>query len=272
MPHAAPAFLLDKWYLDCVSDVGDVFIGYAATVHWKTFAIDYASVMRQAERGGVENKTTLRKNPPPAISDDRISWRCDALGVAGEWTRLAPPIEHTLYETREGSVRWHCLMPVAAAQIATPGWPPLVGTGYVERLVTTIPVWKLPLDELRWGRFHAPGDDVIWIDWQGPINVQLVFVNGQRSPHARIDDTAIAVDVPSVTLRLDRQRVLRDGPIVTTALSTIPGIRDMLPVRTLNAHETKWCGSAVLTAGGAANSGWAIHEHVRWPGGTVRAP
>ena len=113
---------------------------------------------------------------------------------------------------------------------------------------------------------------MIWIDWQGPIDVQLVFVNGQRSPHARIDDAAIAVDVPPVTLRLDRQRVLRDGAIVTTALSTIPGIRDMLPVRTLNAHETKWCGSAVLTASGAANSGWAIHEHVRWPGGTVRAP
>jgi hypothetical protein len=251
--------------MDCVSDTGDVFIGYAATLRYKRLTIDYASAMRQAEGGGAETKTSARHNPPPAVAGDSITWGCEALGVAGTWNRLVPSIEHTLYETKEGSVVWSCLFPHAMAEVVTPGWPPLVGRGYVERLTSTIPVWKLPIDQLRWGRFHSPADDLVWIDWRGPVNLQLVYLSGELVERARVADDAIALAAPAATLSLDRRRVLRDGPLIETALSSVPRIQDALPFRSLHAHETKWCSRATFTEGKTASTGWALHEIVRWP-------
>ena len=259
-----PEFQLTKWSLDCVSDQGDVFIGHAAELRWMGKVVDYASAMRQAEGGGTETKHSVRREARPDEQPDVVTWRCDALGVTGTWRRLVPPIERVIYETKEGAVIWRCVMPHANAEVITPGWPPLTGRGYVEKLTVTIPVSKLPIDSLRWGRFHSAGDDVVWIDWQGPVNARLVYLSGELVERARVSDDDVAIAAPPVTISLDRRRVLRDARLVDGALQPVPGVKELIAARTHNARETRWLSAATFREGEKVQKGWALHGLLRW--------
>jgi len=62
-------------------------------------------------------------------------------------------------------------------------------------------------------------------------------------------------------LSLDCSLVLRQGPLGSTALSVIPGIRQTFPARMLQVNETKWRSQGRLECpGGSTVQGWAIHE------------
>jgi hypothetical protein len=67
-------------------------------------------------------------------------------------------------------------------------------------------------------------------------------------------------------LVMDQSLLMRDGPLGTTALAAIPGVRSTYPGRLLQVTETKWRSRARLEKQGEqAAAGWAIHEVVRWP-------
>ena len=59
--------------------------------------------------------------------------------------------------------------PAAEVSVSLRGFAPLRGTGYAERILITIPPWRLPIRELRWGRWigEAASRSVVWIDWRG---------------------------------------------------------------------------------------------------------
>ena len=79
------------------------------------------------------------------------------------------------------------------------------GLGYAERLVLTIPPWKLPIETLRWGRFLSPSDWIVWIDWQGEHPQTIVYRNGAR----------VAVDeLGDEQIRFCRVNAAGDGPLV----------------------------------------------------------
>ena len=112
----------------------------------------------------------------------------------------------------------------------------------------TVPPWRLPIEELRWGRFLSETGGVVWIEWSGEKSASLRWHNGVRS------EGALEVEFR------DRE-VLREGKLVETALRVIPNVHKLFPARILGLRESKWRSRAVL--GPAA--GWAIHEVVRWP-------
>jgi hypothetical protein len=125
---------------------------------------------------------------------------------------------------------------------------PVTGLGYVEVLTLTLPPWRLPIDELRWGRFCAADGGAVWIEWRGPHPLKLGLLDGAPAPF-----------MPE-RLGLRDHRVLRSGRIGETALAMIPRL-DRLPGRVLGLSETKWLSRGAL----AGSEGWAIHEVVRWP-------
>ncbi len=233
-------FHLSKWYLDCVTGDGRVFVAYSARLRWRALTLDYTSVL-----GG---RSCLKECPPPDCSGDRIRWRAPEVGVEGEWQALEAPVSQTLYDA-DGTVEWNCRQPRGRTEVHV-GRECLRGLGYVERLTMTVPPWRLPIDELRWGRLLTEAGSVVWIDWRGPYAKQLVLRNGvPTEPEllARID--------------LDQGLVLRDGALGKTALAAIPKVERLFPWRILRARETKWRSRGSLDGA----SGWAIHEVVRWP-------
>jgi hypothetical protein len=257
-------FLLSKWYLDCVSDGGGAFIGYAASLRWKSLSLNYSSMLLRRPFEGVTTKTTLQAFSAPEVTGTRVGWSSPRLGVVGNWEAAARPFKRTLLESAEGDIEWDCLQPRARAEVSVEGGRRLEGLGYAERLTMSVPPWRLPFEELRWGRFLSDEDALVWVDWRGARALSLVLHNGVRVEGALVTDHELAAG--ETRLALGESAVLREGSLGETALRGVPGAHRLFPFRILRTRECKWLSRGVLTKPGAgATTGWAIHEVVRWP-------
>jgi len=253
------AFQLSKWYLDCVTDSGNALIAYIGDLHWGPVSFQFSSVLRSLDQQ-IEQKNLLRGQSIPLITDDQVSWSSPQFGFEGIWHSDSHAVRETILESEIGSVEWHCLMPRARVCIGSDS-----GLGYVETLTMTIPPWKIPIQHLRWGRFCSVSDWIVWIDWQGEYSKQILYVNGEAVSAASIEDEQVLLRDGS-RLSLDRSLVLRNGPLGTTALSSIPGVANTFPARLLQVNECKWRSRARLERPGRPSvEGWVIHEMVSWP-------
>src|SRR2546428_12609034 len=109
-------FILSKWYLDCVSDDGDVFIGYVASLRWGKISLSYSSTLHWAFGKPPESNTTLRRSATPRIAGSCINWSSPRLELSGAWRALAQPIHRVLLESDTGNIEWNCLQPRARAE------------------------------------------------------------------------------------------------------------------------------------------------------------
>jgi hypothetical protein len=255
-------FLLSKWYLDCVSRDGDVFIGYVAKLSWRALSISYASTLQYDPRRGVRSETSLRDLPAPQIKGSRIEWKHAQLSVDGFWESTAEPRSCVLLETESGKMKWNCLQPCAKVSISA-GNDRIEGFGYVDHVTMTVPPWQIPFDELRWGRFLSENDAVVWIDLQGADSLNLAFHNGIQIGNSLINDSRFAANELSVSFR--ESVAIREGTLIKTALATVPGVGRLFPKRILQTRERKWRSRGFLSQPKRAPSmGWAIHEIVQF--------
>jgi hypothetical protein len=252
-------FKLSKWYLDCVTDSGDVSIAYTGAAQWGMLHLHYSSLL-ESRSGSIRTKHSLREVGEPKLSGKEISWRADVLQIEGEWQADSETLRETIYSSDAGCIDWLCVMPRANARLGDRR-----GLGYAEKLTMTIPPWKMPIQTLRWGRFLSPSDWVVWIDWRGEFSRHVVYQNGKAVATSVLDDDSIEIE-NGTRLTLDRSLVIREGPLGTTALSVVPGIRKTFPARLLEVDECKWRSRARLQrVDGSTVEGWAIHEKVTWP-------
>jgi len=258
-------FRLTKWYLDAVSDTGEVFIGYQAHAALAGVSLQHASILVSGPEGEVRTATTSTRAVAPALDSSGVRWSLPRLGLAGVWTPTAPAVSRGLLESPRGNVDWSCVVPAARVHLDLAEGHRLDGWGYAEVLELTIPPWRLPIAELRWGRFVAEGASLVWIDWKGALPLSFAAVGASPCTVAEVGESRVVLESPPATLVMSEPRIIRDGPLARTALSRVPLLRERLPVRMLQTHETKWLSRAVLEAGGATREGWAIHEVVRWP-------
>lgn len=131
------------------------------------------------------------------------------------------------------------------------------GMGYAELLEMTVAPWKLPIRELRWGRWLSENSSVTWIDWQGAFPLSLVLEDGIPSEGCVADD---GVKMGDRCLRLTTDRVIRSGTLGATVLGSLGGIGDALPPALARTHEQKWLSRGSLEP--QRLQGWAIHERV----------
>lgn len=269
-----PGFRLSKWYLDCVAADGETVIAYVADLGWSGLALRYTSVLDH--RGGETRVSrSLRGYESPAADGDTLTWSSTPLGVHGVWRAIVPPVEEAILASADGSVAWRCVQPASLVALRVAdgeGGPPRAvnGLGYAEELTLTIPPWRMPIQELHWGRFVSALDDagehasLVWIDWRGPHAARVVCFGGARV-EAEVSAERVALS-GGTTLSLDRRDVLREGAIGATVLAAIPQLSANLPGRILGVHERKWRSRGVLERPGRSPvEGWAIHEVVRWP-------
>ncbi len=168
-----------------------------------------------------------------------------------------------LLETAEGSITWDCRLPCAEARIELEAAGRLSGLGYAEQLTSSVKPWRLPFDELRWGRFLSPEHAVTWIEWGGEEPRRWVFHNGLEISDATIGPGSVVLPNEHAAIELQDGVVLREGRLLSTALRSIPAARVWLRKTLKNAHETKWLTRGTLTTSLGSSSGWAVHEVVR---------
>ena len=254
-------FLLQKWYFDCVTEAGDVAILYRASVRYGPIRLAYGASLCKPAEGQPRQRTTLRPQTDAETSRHGVSWQCPRLMVDGTWSRLSPGFETSLLSGPSGHIHWQCVCPRAAVDLQLGGHR-LQGSGYVERLTMTIKPWQLPFDELRWGRMIGRDESLIWIDWRGGEARTWVWHNDEPS-RCRVHDQRVEVPEKNLVLALRNETLLRGGALNETALRPIRLLTSWLP-RWHAAHETKWLARAALNGPGCSDTGWSIHEVVRW--------
>jgi hypothetical protein len=235
---------LTKWYLDCVDDAGNVCIVYWARLGW----ITYASVLESRD-GRIVQRSHMTRSPRPRIDGNDLYWQ--GLGLTVTMRRSAGRFKKTLHE----GLQWTCEMPRAGVVIQD-GASEMRGVGYAEVLEMRVAPWKLPIDELRWGRFGGDHSSVVWIDWRGSNPLTLILNDGVLDRDAVVRDRVITFG--GATLDLSDDRSLRDATLGKT-LSFL----HFLPKRIAGAREQKWCSRGELKrADATVDSGWSIHELV----------
>ena len=255
-----PPFALTKWYFDCVAADGRAVIGYWASLAWRGAALTWQNVSVYEPGSPPVVRSSLTSTPPPRVEGGRITWHSPPLGCTARIESRQAPIEQRLLDGDAGIVEWRAEAPAAAVSFQMGGIAPVQGTGYAERIFIGMPVWRLPIRELRWGRWldAAATRSVVWIDWRGSSPRTWVFADGIEVPAALVTDEGIRAR--GMTIALGERRTLHARSFAETA-ATIPPLRALLPKSMLALRETKWISAATLQDGNvAAQAGSAIHE------------
>ncbi|MBI5281619.1 MAG: hypothetical protein HY858_08065 [Candidatus Solibacter usitatus] len=259
------SFELSKWYADCVTGAGGAVIVYHAQLHWRIPTIHYANLLIHEPGGPVRGRYSLRRQPAP-VHAGNIEWNSPVWRAVGVWSETGAAVREVLFESEAGCLEWNCVAPRSLAEVRIGDGKPFRGFGYAERLRLTIPPWRLPIRLLRWGRFVNERDALVWIDWRGPHNKQVVYDNGLPVSASSISDREVVLEQGRGVVSLDRGVILREGKLGDTALSVLAHVDRLLPARTFGMRECKWLSRAVLRRPGQVDSvGMAIHEVVEWP-------
>ena len=120
--------------------------------------------------------------------------------------------------------------------------------------------WKLPISELRWGHWACPSSrrSVVWIEWRGRTPLTLVLVNGLPAADVRVDDDRVRIG--SSELLLSDTRMLH-ARTLADVLGGLRAVAGRLPASWRRLEDRKWISRGAV----GAETGWAIHETVRFP-------
>jgi hypothetical protein len=251
---------MTKWYADCVDPAGRAAIAYWASVTIGPANFVWHSVAVYEPGAPPHECTSFADVPPPTVTGDGIRWPAPALGCELVASGSGPAPELELHDSDRGTIAWQCMAPSARTVICVDGHAPVAGGGYVERLVMTVPPWRLPFEELRWGRWigHDGTRSCAWIDWRGEEPRTWMLVNGVPRAGARVFDALVRVD--DASLALPRPRTLHARSLDDVARLLGP-FAALVPDSLRVLRETKWCSPGDwCDAGGTPGGGWAIHE------------
>lgn len=266
-------FLLSKWFLDCVTEDGQTLIFYAARLKWRRWEVPYTSWLRYTPGKGVSQLSRLHSIQLPVINGRSICWNDSRFAIEGNWEAAAAPLEARLAESGEGFLDWKCHQPAAVVNLRIKDQV-IKGMGYAEQLVLTMDPWKIPMKELRWGRYSSPEDQLVWIELRGEEKQQWVWYNGEKIENASIEDDRIFLPSKDILLKLDRNTVLEAEKklqqIIRKLTRYLPGFHKSIPWQFMMADEFKWLSRGILEKDGQAfSNGWAIHEFVNFNGHPV---
>ena len=109
------AFHLKKWYLDLITEDGQVFIGYVAHIRWWLLSIHYHGYLFLDAQGQVHHVNRFRRARSPELADKQLGWRIP--GLDGTWKSTTAAYRERLLQNEHGHIEWHCLMPAAEARV-----------------------------------------------------------------------------------------------------------------------------------------------------------
>lgn len=254
------SFSLVKWYFDVATPDGGVAIAYCAEVRWGVLRQPFSGVLVLPAGGAHEPwRFSGRAVEEPLFGDRSLRWGSEPLELAVEYLHGEPPFQERLYEGREGFIDWRCVTPRARARVRV-GDTVLEGLGYAERLELTLLPWKIPADEIRWGRFIGGDASVVWIDWRGEDPQALAWLDGRAMPDASISDSSVRFG--DAELRLVVDHVVSDD-MLGGMLSPLEALQPLIEPIT-RTHQTRWLSRGELHGCSSdPKQGWVIHEVVR---------
>jgi len=256
-------FSLIKQYFDCIDDDGNCFILYWAELRCCFIHIVYSGLIFSDSKNICTEKATLKKCKRPLL-DHILQFNQPALRINGCWNRVSNPLSLILYKDASGQeLIWDCHHPKAHTTINYND-KTYEGLGYAETLHLPIKPWKLPIDELRWGRFLSEQYSIIWIHWKGAYPVNIIFCNGVAYHDASFEEKKIIFSGGTLTLLFEDIIILRQGKL-TKILTKMPWLKIIFHSRILNTVEIKYKAKSSLSDNTKViANGWSLFETVNW--------
>jgi len=254
--------------MDLVTDAGDAFILYCADMRWRGLSATMGNLLESPNGASPRSRFSMGSYRLSSTPDE-ILVEHPRLKLSGRWQAITPPFRCTVYDGPEGSVVWNCMQPSSRVTARVSGRA-LSGLGYAECLTLTLPPWRLPMDQLRWGRFVCPDNSLAWIDWQGSYSTSFAVLNGRRSALESASEQMITTS--DAVLHIEPGVSLRSGRLGETILPGALALRKLFPRSLFNVQEDKWKSLGTLTINGGkptkqpeqTSTGWVIHEMVHW--------
>ena len=255
-------FRLAKWYLDCVSADGNLFIGYAASLSVGAIPLHLVGRVTMIDGKVRQEAAATWADQAPTETGAELTWRCQKLELVGTWKARLPSATKTIFERDEGRVVWHCAQPLADASVVWSGNARLRGLGYAERLEMDIGPLDMGLTRLHWGRFLSDDTSLVWIKWTGKESRLIVFHNGAEMPGASLENDRLIVG-KELHLQWNDSVPIRTGQLKDSVLPSLPLLKKVLPDWIGRITEHKWRSRGKLMRGDNPGSdGWVIHEEV----------
>lgn len=249
--------------MDGVAASGALFVAYWARLRWRRLALTWHSLATAGPDGDLtEEVSSLAPVDAPRWAEGRLTWGAPALGAEIDYAPTTAPFALPLFDDGDGTVDWSCAVPAGQARLRRSRGSELLATGYAECIRFTVAPWRLPIRELRWGRWIADNSCrmVVWIAWQGTAPRTWVVADGRQVATATVGDAEILAD--DLRLSLSDRRLLR-GRTLREPLSRIPGLSRVIPASVLAWRETRWVGRGSLGLGTLPGvAGTALFEHV----------
>ncbi len=261
-------FHLNKWFLDFIGNNGETMIFYAATLFFKGIVVHYASWIRYDTENGVTVRSHFRNVKLPEKKDKLITWHDDKFKVSGSWQSVTKPLQTRIFDGDDGYLDWNCFQPASSVQLKIND-KIIKGQGYAEQLILTTLPWHIPMNDLRWGRFHSLNDTMVWIEQRKEKKQQWLWLNGEKLMNCSIEDDHIASQEKDFVLKLDRGVVLESEKkifhVVEKLLRYLPGFNQLMPAKFLMATNHKWLSKGEFQHNGhPVTQGMAIHEWVNF--------
>jgi hypothetical protein len=257
-------FQLTKWYLDLVTNSGDVLVGYSVECRLGAAGFRYASLLHAPLDAAAAERTTLRGARAPALDGNRLRWHVPRLRLDGAWEEVGRPLQQTLLDGPQGRIDWHCHFPRARVTARFED-SILAGMGYAEQLRVTCPPWELPFRSLRWGRHLSDEHEVVWIEWGQGFDRRWIWLDGREEPGAQLETRGISGLSGGHTLQFEDRRVVRDRRVLETVGRMLPGLLQERLGPLAGMRERKWLTrSALRRQDTILDRGWTLHEEVDW--------
>jgi len=256
---------LDKWYADTLLPDGSVLLVYLGSLSvgsWCLSRVTADLLLPDGTRhsGGAKGRRPVLGDGSAdfaagGFNGERLWWQ--AAGLSGEltFTSRHPGFELAcpFLEAGRRSLHWVVEVPDADVQgeVRWPGGSMAIeGRGYRDRVWADIPLWRLSLQELRWGRAVAGDHACVWAEAAGPGGVVAA---AWQDGHLIREGLVPPMTGPG--------RVLLEGPVIDLQGLHLGPLRAPLG-RLLHApSQVKQASEASI--GGV--SGRAVHEVVTWP-------
>ena len=256
-------FKFEKFYLDCIDDMGNCFIVYWAKVEFSLARIVYSGLIFCGKEGFTIEKSSFRKIPKPVINKT-INLNHKYLKIDVSLKGIDDPITSPLYKDGDNNeLIWNCHHPKGFAEVMYNG-SLYKGYGYAEMLFSFIKPWNLPISELRWGRFLSDSDTLIWISWKGSYTLNKIFLNSFEYNDAIFEKDIIIFGKGTYHLKFSEIQVIRKGKI-SKIFSKMAHLKIFFNRRILNTLEIKFKAKTILNKNSLLlSNGWSLFEIVTW--------
>jgi hypothetical protein len=260
-------FHLSKWYLDFTTGEGNAMIFYSAELKWHMWTAKYTSWLNHSHQTGTHSRSRFTSVQLPHLDGDIISWNDSKFGISGIWNSAGKAISTRLFESDAGYLDWNCYQPRSVVRLKI-GNEMREGSGYAEQLILTALPWKIPMEELRWGRYVSDSSSLVWIEIREKEKNQWLWLNSEKCGPGTIENHRITIPEKELVLYLDRAVSLESEKklysVVGKLIRYLPGFNRIIPLKFLMADEIKWLSNGTLEVQDNADRGMVIHELVNF--------